>query len=169
MSAPGALYAHHVRLDDPRWASLRGGYGIPYDPRPALARLDSKEAWGELWQELYHQGTIGEASYAAVPELVKIETRRSMPAWNTYALVATIELARDQRPSNPPVPGWLRAAYDPSISELAGLALARLPSTTDELTARSMLSVIAIWRNLRIHARLLSEYSDEEIDELIIW
>lgn len=54
---------------------MEGGYRLPYDPRPALDRLatvDVAAAWAELWQELYHQGDVGEASYAAVPELVRL-------------------------------------------------------------------------------------------------
>ena len=53
--------------DDDRWHKLRGGYKVEYDPRPALKRLISKTeieaAWHELWEELHHQGDVGEASY----------------------------------------------------------------------------------------------------------
>ena len=79
-------------IGDPRWPSLRGGYRLPFDPRPALRRIaigDAEEAWKELWNELHHQGDVGEASYAAVPALVRIEAARRGADWNTYALVAT--------------------------------------------------------------------------------
>ena len=38
-----------------------GGYGIQYDPMPALKKLNSShdEAISELWENLYHQGDIG--------------------------------------------------------------------------------------------------------------
>jgi hypothetical protein len=150
--------------------SLTGGYRVPYDPRPVLARLDtdaSQEAWTELWQGLYHQVDIGDASYAAIPELVRLESDRQTTDWDVYALVATIELARDGQRANPPVPRWLQPAYDDSLGVLARLALARLPSTTDPLTAQSMLSVVAIWRGLRVQARLLVELTEDEALELL--
>jgi len=38
-----------LSLDDPRWGSLQGGYRVPFDPRPLLARIeaddDSEAAW----------------------------------------------------------------------------------------------------------------------------
>lgn len=63
-------------FDDIGWAGLLGGYRVPYDPRNALRRLeggDAEAAWQELWAELYHQGDVGEASYAAVPHLGSVE------------------------------------------------------------------------------------------------
>ena len=85
-----------MQLDDERWAHLRGGYGEPYDPRDAMRRLSDSDvsAWEELWQELHHQGDVGEASYAALPALVRVHEARGVADWNTYALAATIEEAR---------------------------------------------------------------------------
>lgn len=48
-----------IGTDDARWANLIGGYRVPYDPRPAIAKLDNGDrhaAWDELWNELHHQG-----------------------------------------------------------------------------------------------------------------
>src|SRR5262245_27344746 len=116
-------------LDDPRWDGLLGGYRVPYDPRDALRSLEQGEnvdaAWDELWQELHHQGDIGEASYAAVPHLVRIHAIRRRPDWNTYALVATIEEA-GLRDRNPDVPPWLRDAYDHAWRHLVDLGLSEL-------------------------------------------
>jgi hypothetical protein len=65
-------------FDDERWNHLTGGYKIPFDPRPSLRKLESQQdtptAWEELWEQLHHQGDVGDASYAAVPELVSIAT-----------------------------------------------------------------------------------------------
>jgi hypothetical protein len=73
---------------------------MAFDPRLALQNLESnvhvKEAWRELWEELHHQGDVGEASYAAVPHIVRIHRKRRLDYWNTYALVAIIELARQR-------------------------------------------------------------------------
>src|SRR5688572_20823803 len=98
--------------DDPRWPDLHGGYRLPYDPRNALrsieANINVKEAWDELCIELYHQGDVGEASYATVPLLARVHAIRGVPDWNTYGLAVRIEEARASR-HNPPLPAWLEA------------------------------------------------------------
>jgi hypothetical protein len=49
------------------WDELEGGYRQLYDPRLAFAAIaDGSGDWGELWQELHHQGDVGTASYAAM-------------------------------------------------------------------------------------------------------
>jgi hypothetical protein len=158
-----------MELNDPRWASLKGGYGVPFDPRPALLKLadgsDSQAAWDQLWDGLHHQGDVGEASYACVPHLVRIHEARGMPDWNTYAIVATIDLARERR-RNPTVPAWLDAEYASAIEDLAGLALKELPRAVDRETTRSMLAVLAIWKGARMYGRVLVELSEDELSEL---
>lgn len=61
-------------LDNPTWDGLDGGYLRPYNPVSALRRLEGvanpKEESGvykDLWDELHHQGDLGECSYACVP------------------------------------------------------------------------------------------------------
>jgi hypothetical protein len=49
-----------------------------------------------MWEELHHQGDVGDASYAAVPELVRIHRDGRAADWNLYAMVAIIELARTE-------------------------------------------------------------------------
>ena len=82
---------------------LIGGYGTPYDPEPALKRLSSDRACAieELWENLYHQGDVGTASYVSVPQLVNN---------GELSLVAAIEVARNE-PHNPGVPESLRPTY----------------------------------------------------------
>jgi len=94
-----------LNINEILWAEPTGGYRLPYDPRSVLNKLKANlpDAWHELWQELYHQGDVAEASYATVPFLVGEYRQLAQPNWNVLALVATIELARDN-PSNPRVP-----------------------------------------------------------------
>ena len=65
-----------IEFNDKRWEGLKGGYKQPYDPRSALRRIEAGEPsdadWKELFDELHHQDDGGEASYAAVPHLVRI-------------------------------------------------------------------------------------------------
>src|SRR5438094_414545 len=156
-------------FDDPRWPNLIAGYQQPVDLRPLLQQLESRDdvesAWAELWQELYHQGDIGEGSFAAVPHLVRIHKKRGVVDWNTYALVATVELARADR-GNPDVPEWCRKDYDNALRELAEIGLQELPRATDLEAARSILAVLAIVYGARTYGRILTEFSEGEILEL---
>jgi hypothetical protein len=155
-----------LSLDDNRWNSLTGGYRMKCDPRPLLAELENAEnkeaAWHELWDELHHQGDVGEASYASVPHLVRIHRKSGIVDWNTYAMVAIIELAREKG-NNPEVPKWLEDDYHRAIRELAEVGATEISGTEDPETARAILSVIAIAKGLRTHGKFLVEYSEDEL------
>jgi hypothetical protein len=46
-----------MKLGDPRWRTLKGGYRKLYDPTPVLARIESGAALGEAWNELWTSST----------------------------------------------------------------------------------------------------------------
>jgi hypothetical protein len=152
-------------LTSERWTGLLGGYRIPYDPRKALRLLEGGEniagAWDELWNELHHQGDIGEASFAAVPHLVRIHERRGFPDWNTYALAAVIELARDSA-DNPPLPTDLRDFYQSAWIRLADIGLRELSAAKDSLLVASIIGVLAIEKGQRTLGKLATEFTEDE-------
>ncbi|HEY4053482.1 MAG TPA: hypothetical protein VGL74_07060 [Terriglobales bacterium] len=96
-------------LEDEKWSHMLGGYRTPFDPRPWLGLLeagkDNAVVWKALWEDLHHQGDVGEASYATVPHLVRVYRGLGQFDWNAFAIVATIELCRGER-DNPPLPKW---------------------------------------------------------------
>ncbi|MER8479923.1 hypothetical protein [Mesorhizobium sp. M1163] len=98
-------------LEDKRCSNLIGGYKTIYDPRPALRALalqyGNKSIWDELWNELHHQGDVGDASYAAVVEIAHISEGHAPAYWGAYGLAATIEEARLVDGRNPPIPDWI--------------------------------------------------------------
>ena len=156
-------------MGPPSWQELCGGYRTPYDPRQAIHRLRDapldEETWTELWDELHHQGDVGEASYAAVPLLV--EACWDAPRdWNVYALVATIEVRR-QRTDNPALPSWVRPEYEAALSKLATLALADLERAADPLVIRSAMSIVALARGDRPLGALLAWTESSEIEEIL--
>lgn len=162
-------FAPVTDLDRFDWTKLDGGYRMPFDPRPLLTKLEAGEdlaaTWHNLWGELHHQGDVGEASYAAVPYLVRIYLSAGAIDWNTYALIAIIELARNVG-QNPNVPNWLQQDYFGAIRKLADIGAKEILICNDMDTNRAILSVIALERGLRTHAKLLMNYSDEELSEL---
>ncbi|RYE96952.1 MAG: hypothetical protein EOO77_39990 [Oxalobacteraceae bacterium] len=78
-------------MADNLWLSA---FGEPYDPRPAIEAWragQAEDAAQELWDQLYHQGTINSASYAAISAIVSMMQKQAQPDWNAYSLVASIE------------------------------------------------------------------------------
>ena len=160
-----------LNFDDARWEMLKAGYRIPVDLRPLIRRLelgdDLRVAWDELWSELHHQGDVGEGSFVAVPHLVRIHKQRHQPDWNTYALAATIELARNVN-GNPDVPGWARDDYEKALNDLGRIGLRELPALAgDKVALRSILALLAIVHGAREYGRIILEFSEEEIMESV--
>jgi hypothetical protein len=155
-----------LSLIDNRWPKLLGGYRVPLDVRPLLLRLDKEQdtasIWDELWNELHHQGDVGEASYASVPHIVRIYRERGTVDWNTFAIVATIELARKEG-KNPDAPKWLEEGYFLAIRELAEIGVEEILRTDDPDIIRAMLGIVAIERGLRTHGKFLVNYSEDEM------
>ena len=155
-----------LALTDKRWQQLHGGYRRPYDASVPLTKLEAGQpVWGELWQELHHQGDVGEASYAAVPHIVRIAQSMAARDWNVYALVSVIEIER-HRKANPPLPDWLRPDYEAAWRDLASLALRDLATSDDTSTVQSALSVVAITRGQLKLGALLCYFDESEVDEL---
>lgn len=157
-------------FDDPKWVHLEGGYRKPIDLRPFIRAVEtsngSQPAWAALWQELFHQGDVGVGSYAAVPHLVRIHRERGVVDWNTYALVATIEAARE-RGRNPPLPDWIEEDYRTAIKDLADIGLTELPASSDTAAVRCILAVLAIAYGAAVYGRFLIEFSEDEAAEVI--
>lgn len=156
-------------FDDPRWANMLGGYRVPYDPRRALLALEQSRnvasAWAELWNELHHQGDIGEASYATVPHLVRIYAARGVPDYNTYALVYLIEECRKSG-LNPEMPETLRQAYEAAWQQLFELGLREIVAAEDPLLISSIIAVIALRKGQCAVAQFAMSAEDEQKEML---
>jgi hypothetical protein len=157
-------------FEDPRWTTLKGGYHILYDPRPALIRLETEESvvviWEELWNELHHQGDIDDASYAAVPHLVRIYDAKSNIDWNFYAIVSIIEIER-HRKKNPPLPDWLAEDYFHAWNELVKLALRDFPKAQVGVEVRTIIGALAVAKKQLKLGALIFKFDDAEIAEFL--
>ena len=159
-----------IGFDDKHWEGLKGGYKVVYDPRPVLHELEDGSPvapiWEELWGELHHQGDIGEASYAAVPYLVRHISRSTTPDWNAYGLVAVVEIER-HRKGNPPLPAWISGAYFQAWGELLALASRDLKVTDDPITVRTILGTIALAKGELKLGAFIVDLDTSEIDEFL--
>lgn len=127
------------------WETLLGGYKVPYDPRDAILRLESvpmdESAWGELFENLHHQGDLGEASYASIPMLVDVFQDKPRN-WRFYCLISLVESERC-RGTNPSVPVWLYDTYTNAIKIAKELALIDLETSTDRELIQCAMAVVA--------------------------
>jgi hypothetical protein len=165
-----------LALDDPKWKDLDGGHRKPYDASVALRRLEAGETvWPELWSQLHHEGDVGVASYAAIPQLVRMCERQHPVDYNLYALASTIEIER-HRKTNPTIPDWLAFSYRAAWKQLATLALAdlaniggalNLGATQDSLAVRTALSVVALAHAERRLGAVLNYMGVDEVREYL--
>ncbi len=162
-------------FDDERWPQLIGGYKVPYDPRSALRALESPgdlgQVWSELWENLHHQGDVGEASYAALPLIAKVVAEREISDWNPFALSAVIEEARCETSKNPPLPAWLAADYAEAWHKLFDTSLKLLPTAIDESLISSLMAVLALHKGQRFLSRmaLLNEQERSDMLDEVGW
>jgi hypothetical protein len=150
------------------WSRLTDAKGESYDPRPALdavANDDAARGYDELWERLHHQGDLGTAAYAAVPELVRLVRGASLPDWRPYALIATIE-ERRRAEGNPPLPQWLSEPYSAALVEVVEPATAHLRLTDADLEVRSLLATIAQAKGQRTIGAMSLWTEDERAEAL---
>ncbi len=150
------------------WSRLTDADGDTYDPTVALKAIvsgDAGEGYDELWQRVHHQGDLGTAAYAVVPELVRLMSNRKEPDWRAYSLIATID-ERRKADGNPPVPGWLQGSYATAMRELIQPALAHLRSAEVDEDVRSLLAVLAHAKGQRTIGAIALWTEDERQEAL---
>lgn len=159
-----------IKLDDPIWGTLKGGYRTPYNASNRLRELEnetinSEEIWEEFWEELHHQGDVDIASYAVVPHLVRTCITRNLMDWNVFALVATIEECR-LFGKNPPVPSWLESDYHLAIRKLAVFGAEKFSQDWPKELIQTFLAVAAFAKDSPNTGRMLIKFSDDEMGDV---
>lgn len=160
-----------IPLNDLKWRDFDGGYRDKYDASIALSRLESEvegleSIWSELWENLYHQGDVGVASYAAIPHLARIIQSRKAIDYNSFALAVAIELARG-RGHNPELPHWLTEDYNQALWDMASYGCANLSREWDSGILKSVLALIAIIKGNRDLGELVFEVDDGSEKDLL--
>ena len=73
-------------VGDPGWSGLHDAYGsaneVPRLLELARAASGESEVWQDLWGRLCHQGTVYEASFAAIPTLAEIARTNPVTAFS---------------------------------------------------------------------------------------
>ncbi len=96
-----------LKLDDPAWKELWHCYGDGSDVPPKLLRIENSEAlsrafWDDFSNMLCHQCTIGTASIAAFPHLVRIagsdaRSKKALHCMELAALILTLALGPENQ------------------------------------------------------------------------
>ena len=152
-------------LDDERYQAYEGGYRVPYDIRPLVRELESKGTsesfWETVWNELHHQGDVGEASYALVPFLVEYEARTSVIDHDLLEYVTVVELQL-QTGDNPPIPREFDFPYAKAVRRLPYIAAEKLRRGCSETSVTAVAAITAVSLGHTILARAYLELNTEE-------
>jgi hypothetical protein len=159
-----------IDFNDAHWQGLKGGRKTDYDPRPALRRLlagdPAQPIWDEFWEELHHQGNIGDASYASVPFVITFISRSAAPDYNAYGLISIVEIERHSK-DNPAIPDWLVPSYRQAWKDVLSLASRDIGKADDAITIRTILGVMALAKGELKLGAFIAKSDTSEIDEFL--
>ena len=153
-------------LDDSRWATYRGGYnGMLYNAVPIIQRLQSEgatdEIWQHVWAELYHQGDIGEATYALVPYLVDYQSRRRELDEQLFHFCVLVDLQQPEN-NNPAIPSELEFSYMRALRALPVIGAERIKPGSAEPVVMGVAAAIALAAGHRVLARAYLEFGRDD-------
>lgn len=128
---------HELSLDDPRWETFEGGYKHTRFNCVSLIRHLQQHGtdntfWDIVWEDLYHQGDVGEATYAFMPYLATHVEESQNVDYMVYVFASAVALSRESS-RNPSIPDYLLPGYEWAITTLliAPLQKPNLKWTTD--------------------------------------
>jgi hypothetical protein len=153
-------------LDDPRWTTYRGAYNRgPCNVVGLIQRLlrdgTSEGLWKTVWDELHHQGDVGEASYAFVPYLAQYQdTHRELDPQIFYFCVV-VDLAQPEN-GNPPIPQELELSYAMALRALPVLGAEKLRRGCAEHVVMGVAAATALAAGQRLLARAYLDFSRKE-------
>lgn len=141
-----------IDLDDPVWSDLRHCYGSGDDIPPKLRRIESSKTlsaafWSDLTNTLCHQCTIGSASIATFPHLVRIagENVKVKKSFDSLQLAATIlTLALGPQNKMPKMDKPLRVPFQQAIVDGRQIVMSMYDNKRNSLQASMLyLGIVA--------------------------
>jgi hypothetical protein len=114
----------------------------------------------DLWGRLCHQGQIYDASYVAVPFLLRIQLMSTKPSWNVIALIAAIHIAHVDG-CKPFVPSPVLDEYLQAVESLPRTLARFLIIGIDELSCRAALAACAAASENTLLAKVLLDLTPE--------
>jgi hypothetical protein len=168
-----------LALDSPRWNTLWHARGEGGDIPGLLRQLEAQrstsfsqteiELWDMLWDRLEHQMTVYDASYAAVPHLVRIASLSShAPGYDFFLLPAIVEVHR-RLGYGEPLPDDLAESYRHAIQQLPQLASQFVDVPWDEALTRSIATALAVAKGHVLLADIIRDLRPETIEAYYQW
>jgi hypothetical protein len=166
-------------LDSPRWHELWHARGDGDDIPALLRQLEAQRSlppsqteedlWDLLWDRLEHQFTVYDASYAAVPHLMRIAgLSNKNPHYSFFLLPAAIEIRRAMGYGRP-LPDDLANAYHHAIQQLPHLASQFVDAPWDEALTRSIATAVTVAKGHILLADIVMDLRPETIEEYYQW
>jgi hypothetical protein len=168
-----------LALDSSRWHELWHARGDGNDIPALLRQLEVQRSlspsqteenlWDLLWDRLEHQFTVYDASYAAVPHLIRIAALSDKnPHYSYFLLPAAIEISRAMGYGRP-LPDDLAAAYHYAIHQFPNLASRFVDTPWDEALTRGIAAAVAVAKGHILLANTVMDLRPETIEEYYQW
>jgi hypothetical protein len=138
-------------LRSSRWSDLSHAYGSAADIPNLLRQLESappqenykSEPWYSIWSSLCHQGGVYSATYAAMPHIIEVASRKGdRERFDCLNFVGYAEACR-HRAGAPPIPADLKDDYLSAIDAALEIFLACLKQKWDEEETKTLLGGFA--------------------------
>jgi hypothetical protein len=149
-------------LDDLRWKTYRSGYNRgAFDTVSLIRELQrsgfSEAFWERAWDDLHHQGDVGEASYAIIPYMVEYQSSLSQLDEQLFHFATVVELARPEN-GNPPVPAEIELSYELALRKLPVLGAEKMRRGCTPHVVMGIASVTALAAGQRLLARAYLDF-----------
>lgn len=159
-------------LDAAEWQTFCGGYNrAPFNCVPLIEQLratgTSEKFWTIVWDELHHQGDVGEATYAIVPYLAEHFLHSVEFDLQLLAFVAIVEYER-HRNKNPPIPAVLVNGYNWAIEAVLTKTLQLTPNNWSSDVMRYYAALVATWKRLPVMSAAYQELDETEAREFLV-
>jgi hypothetical protein len=121
---------------------------------------DEGEAWQDLWGRLCHQGTVYEASYAAIPELAAMAARRAPTGYSAPLHLAAAIIGSTDAPEESAV---VRVSLAPDLANLRDLAERHLAYAKGDVESVYALQALMAFEDAGVWQRNLEVLADGEL------
>ena len=164
-------------LESNRWSELQHAYGEASDIPDMLRKLSSypphknyeSEPYFSLWSALCHQDDVYEASYAAVPHIIKLLADNPAKAhWDFFLLPTCIEISR-YRGMGPKIPIDLEKAYFDSLSRIPLIVAEAAKQSWDFYYAGTAAAATVVAKGHHDLAEAILELSENTLPEFMEW
>jgi hypothetical protein len=148
------------------WSQLRDIYGPAGDIPELLDAAASETSWDapvwkELWERLYHQGSVAPASYAALPALCEIARARPDIALDPALFLAAAILSSTGGPLDREI---VRSENGDQVKAIQPLARYKLGLVTDPTDFVYTLQNVAIFGDFGVWQRGLEGLANQEVE-----